>query len=111
MEDGKAHWYTKFYIGKDLNNLKPSVKAPMWMKDVRFLELEDKRIAVFTRPQGEKGGRGKIGFDIENHYDDIKTEFIDNAQLLTIYWFWMGGANHLILLDENTIVVLDILQL
>jgi len=107
IEDGKAHWYTKFYIGKDLNNLKPSVKAPMGMKDVRFLELEDKRIAVFTRPQGEKGGRGKIGFDIANHYDDITTEFIDNAPLFDQFidseW---GGVNHLILLDENTIGVL-----
>ncbi|VEU82419.1 DUF1861 family protein [Acholeplasma hippikon] len=102
-----VEWYTKFYRGKDLNHLVPFLDAPMGMKDVRLLELSDHRIAVFSRPQGLKGGRGKIGFDIANSLADVTTEFIDQVPLFDQFiddeW---GGANHLTLIDKHTIGVL-----
>lgn len=106
-EEGKTFWYTKFYKGKDLNDLKPVLDAPQGMKDVRMIQLNDGRIAVFTRPQGVKGGRGEIGFGIANHFSDISTAFIDDIGLLEqfIESEW-GGANHLTILDEYTIGVL-----
>jgi len=106
-EKNQTIWYTKFYKGKDLNHLNPSVDAPKGMKDVRFIELPNKKIGVFTRPQGKKGGRGQIGFDIANSYDEITTEFIEQAPLFEQFiedeW---GGANHLVILDDQTIGVL-----
>lgn len=106
-EKGQTKWYTKFYKGSDLNALKPSLDSPNGMKDVRLLELTDKRIAVFTRPQGSIGGRGQIGFDIAPNYDTITAQFIEAAPLLEqfIESEW-GGANHLIQLDDQTIGVL-----
>ena len=53
-ENNSVFWYTKFYKGKDLNQLEPSLNAPLGMKDVRLLELDNHKIAVFTRPQGKK---------------------------------------------------------
>jgi hypothetical protein len=100
-------WYTKFYKGAQLNDLKPSLDAPLGMKDVRLLQLKDHRIAVFTRPQGEKGKRGKIGFFIADTYASITTEAIDNAPLFDqfIDQEW-GGANQIIQLDDQTLGVL-----
>lgn len=106
-ENGQVRWYTRFYKGPHLNNLKVSLNAPMGMKDVRLIELPDGRIGVFSRPQGDKGKRGQIGFDIAANYDSVTTEFIDQAPLFDqfILTEW-GGANHLILLDDHTIGVL-----
>ena len=39
-----------------------ALTGPPKMKDIRFLQLLDGRILVLTRPQGERGGRGRIGF-------------------------------------------------
>lgn len=106
-EHGQTHWYTKFYKGKDLNSLKPALDAPDGMKDVRLVELPDHRIGVFTRPQGKKGKRGHIGFDVAHSFDDITKKFIDDAPLFEQFideeW---GGANHLMMLDDKTIGVL-----
>lgn len=106
-ENGKVYWYTRFYKGDHPNNLKVSLNAPLGMKDVRLIELPDGRIGVFTRPQGEKGKRGQIGFDIAKSYDEVTTEFIDQAPLFDqfILTEW-GGANHLMMLDDYTIGVL-----
>lgn len=107
FENNQAKWFTKFYKGKNLKDLKISVEAPLGMKDVRFIQLPDKRIGVFTRPQGMKGGRGKIGFRIAKNYDEITTKFIDDAPLFNQFidseW---GGANQLTMIDQNTIGVL-----
>lgn len=107
FENNQPKWFTKFYKGKNLKDLKTSVEAPLGMKDVRFIQLPDKRIGVFTRPQGMKGGRGKIGFRIAENFDEITTKFIDDAPLFNQFidseW---GGANQLTMIDQNTIGVL-----
>jgi len=101
-------WRTVFYKGKDIYNLKIFFKGPDGMKDLRLAELENKEIAILTRPQGEKGGRGKIGFakiktlaelsiDVINHAPLLKDQFIDEE--------W-GGANEIHLLKNGHLGVL-----
>ena len=106
-ENGRTRWYTKFYKGPDLLSLEPSLDSPDGMKDVRLIQLKDKRIGVFTRPQGHKGKRGEIGFDIAPSYAHVNKEFIENAPLFEqfIESDW-GGANQLMMLDDQTIGVL-----
>jgi len=106
-DNGRTRWYTKFYKGPDLSSLQPSLDSPDGMKDVRLIQLKDKRIGVFTRPQGFKGKRGEIGFDIAPSYNHVTKEFIENAPLFEqfIESDW-GGANQLLMLDDQTIGVL-----
>ena len=100
-------WRTAFFIGGRLTELRPFVKGPIGMKDVRLVELADKRVGVFTRPQGEKGGRGKVGFTVVDGLSDVTEEVIENAPLLELFlpdeW---GGVNAAYLLENGEIGVL-----
>lgn len=107
-EDSKhLSWCTDIYYGKNLNELKFLISGPKGMKDIRIIELKDKRIGVFSRLQGEKGGRGKIGFTIVDSLKDLSASIIENAPLLDLFcdeeW---GGANELTMLEDGTIGVL-----
>ena len=77
------------------------------MKDVRLVELADGRIGIFTRPQGAKGGRGKIGFTIVNSFEEVTAQTMQDAPLLPLFgeeeW---GGVNEAVLLSDNRIGVL-----
>jgi hypothetical protein len=55
-------WVTQFYRGKNIANLELFLMGPYHMKDLRLIELASGEIGVLTKPQGYKGGRGKIGF-------------------------------------------------
>ncbi|MCC0714874.1 MTP-1 family protein [Clostridioides sp. ES-S-0077-01] len=101
-------WRTVFYKGKDINSLEECFKGPDGMKDLRLVELKDKKIGVLTRPQGSKGGRGKIGFTIVNKIEDLTIDVIEDAPLLEnqftdLEW---GGANEAHLLKDGRIGVL-----
>lgn len=100
-------WRTKFYSGEDLFSLEPLTYGPNGMKDIRVVELEDSRVGVFTRPQGEIGGRGKIGFTIIDRLTDLSVQVINQAKLLNQFdeeeW---GGVNQPLLLENGTIGVL-----
>lgn len=100
-------WRTSFFIGERLEELRPFVKGPIGMKDVRLVELKDKRVGVFTRPQGEKGGRGKVGFTVVDSLSDVTEEVMENAPLLELFlpeeW---GGVNAAYLLENGEIGVL-----
>ena len=52
------------------------------MKDIRLLELSDGRILVAVRPQGEIGGRGKIGFLVVKSLDELTKERMESAPVL-----------------------------
>ncbi len=103
----KLWWKTKFYYGKDLNALKELTSGPMGMKDIRLVELKNHEIGVFTRPQGKKGGRGKIGFTVIKNLLELNEDVISNANLLDLFKkrYW-GGANEAILLSNGDIGVL-----
>lgn len=100
-------WHTKFYYGTTLENLDDLATGPKGMKDVRVVELQDGRIGVFSRPQGERGGRGKIGFTIINSLLELNADVIEEAPLLDQFddseW---GGVNEPVLLGDGRIGVL-----
>jgi hypothetical protein len=74
-------YVTEYYRGKDIANLKLFLKGPYHMKDLRLIELAGGEIGVLTRPQGFKGGRGKIGFFKVRAYEEITVQKIAEAPL------------------------------
>ncbi|MBM7568511.1 MTP-1 family protein [Paenibacillus sacheonensis] len=108
VNEGALMWRTVFYRGQDIRSLKPFFKGPDGMKDLRLVELADGSIGVFTRPQGEKGGRGKIGFARVKSLEDLSLEAINEAPLLEGQFAegeW-GGANEAHLLEDGRVGVL-----
>jgi hypothetical protein len=107
LDDGRAKWYTKMMYGKSLDKLTLLVDGPKNMKDVRLVELKNHEIGIFSRPQGEKGGRGKIGFTKVKDFNEITADVIYDAPLLNLFsadeW---GGANDAIALDDTYLYVL-----
>jgi Protein of unknown function (DUF1861) len=81
MADGSIGWRMEFYQGSSVDNLKIFMEGPDKMKDIRLVELADEQVGVLTRPQGAKGGRGKIGFLIAPSLQAITAEAIQNAPL------------------------------
>jgi hypothetical protein len=101
-------WRTMFYKGSSIATLQPFFKGPDGMKDLRIIELRDGSIGIFTRPQGEKGGRGKIGYVRIPSLDALSIEVINEAPLLKGQFNddeW-GGANELHLLADGRVGVL-----
>lgn len=81
MSDGSVGWRMEFYRGKSLDNLILFLEGPEKMKDIRLVELADGQIGVLTRPQGSKGGRGKVGFFIAPKLEAITAVAIQDAPL------------------------------
>lgn len=79
LADGTQGWRMEFYRGTSLNNLELFLIGPERMKDIRLVELADGRIAVLTRPQGEKGGRGQIGYFAASSLESISAAAIEAA--------------------------------
>ena len=83
------------------------------MKDLRLVELENKKIGVFTRPQhpegkiGSLGGRGKIGYVELNSLDEINPENLMKAKILDQISDenWLG-ANEIHILGNGKLGVL-----
>jgi hypothetical protein len=101
-------WRTLFYKGSSIETLQFYFKGPDEMKDLRIVELNDGSVGVFTRPQGEKGGRGKIGYIRIPSMADLTIDVIEEAPLLKGQFHddeW-GGANELHLLEDGRIGVL-----
>ncbi|MDB5053966.1 MAG: glycosidase [Bacilli bacterium] len=101
-------WKTVIYKGAGINKLKLFFTGPEGMKDIRLVQLQDGQIGVLTRPQGVKGGFGKIGFGRIPSLADLTIEFIDNVSLLEGQFIdteW-GGANEAQLLANGWIGVL-----
>lgn len=104
---GRICWHTVFYYGTSPQHLERLAEGPDGMKDVRLVELADGRIGIFTRPQGEKGGRGKIGFTAVNDFAQVTAAVMEEAPLLDLFgeeeW---GGVNEAFLLSDGRIGVL-----
>ncbi len=99
---------TVFYRGKDLLSLERFAHGPWGMKDIRFIQLPNKKFGVFTRPQGRKGGRGKIGFTLLRSLDDFKPGILSRAHLFDGQFAkgeW-GGVNEVHLLKNGLLGVL-----
>ncbi|SDX92841.1 DUF1861 family protein [Paenibacillus sp. CF384] len=108
MKPDALKWRTVFYRGKNIAALQPFFKGPDGMKDIRLVELADGSIGVFTRPQGAKGGRGKIGYVHIASLDELTVDRINDAPLLDGQFTddeW-GGANEAHLLKNGLVGVL-----
>lgn len=101
-------WRTIIYKGKDIFHLKLFFVGPEGMKDLRITELKDGTIGVLTRPQGAKGGRGKIGFAKIKRLNDLSMGVIEDAPILNDFFSndeW-GGINSIYPIDQNNIGLL-----
>ncbi|WP_314587198.1 DUF1861 family protein [Paenibacillus terrigena] len=100
-------WRTVFYRGQNIASLKQFFTGPDGMKDLRLVDLKD-GIGVLTRPQGDKGGRGKIGFTRIASLDELSIPLIEETPLLEGQFIdaeW-GGANEAHLLKNGLLGVL-----
>lgn len=106
--EGALAWRTVFYKGKDIFHLAPFFKGPDGMKDLRLAELQDGQVIVLTRPQGEKGGRGKIGFAKIAALEELTLDVVNNAPLLEGQFIdeeW-GGGNEIHQLSNGLLGIL-----
>ncbi|WP_088839345.1 DUF1861 family protein [Listeria sp. ILCC792] len=104
----KLSWRTNFYSVKALNEMTLFFSGPNGMKDLRLKQLHNGEIMVLTRPQGEKGGRGKIGQLRIRSLDELTIARIEAAPLLNGNFSnedW-GGANEIYELETGEIAVL-----
>lgn len=103
-DDNKIYsWRTIMYKGNDIFHLKLFFIGPDGMKDLRVAKLGDGKVGVFVRPQGTKGGRGKIGFTKIDTIDDLSVGIINRAPLLKDFFIdteW-GGVNAAYPLDHD----------
>lgn len=108
LADGRIIWRMEFFRGRRLDDLQRFLIGPDAMKDIRLGGLPDGRVAVFSRPQGEKGGRGKIGLAVVDSLDQLTSRVIEEAPLLAQQFLeseW-GGANEAHLLRSGRLGVL-----
>lgn len=107
-DGGHIRYRTTFYRGGSLGTLERFTTGPWGMKDIRLAELDDGSIAVLTRPQGARGGRGKIGFTVARSLADVTPELIDQAPIIEGMFAegeW-GGANEVVRLGGDRLGVL-----
>lgn len=108
-ESGCINYRTAFYKGSSIYTLERIFAGPWGMKDIRLKELEDGRVLLLTRPQGEVGGRGTIGWILLDSLSDLSMDVIKRAQLLTEQFLpeeW-GGANEVHLLGGSLVGILS----
>ena len=106
---GYLNYRTVFYRGDGILDLSRFAVGPDRMKDIRLCELEDGRILVLTRPQGERGGRGKIGYRFFESLDELDAVSLQQATLMEHQFIpeeW-GGANELHRIAGGNIGVLS----
>lgn len=104
-DTGGLGYRTIFYRGENLQNLRQFSTGPDLMKDIRLIELPEKKIGVFTRSQGKIGGRGKIGFIILNSLEELTADNILKAKLIEGQFYegeW-GGVSELHALENGNI--------
>jgi hypothetical protein len=108
LQDGSHSWRMEFYRGKTIQTLEKFFVGPEGMKDIRLCGLQDSRVAVLSRPQGDTGGLGKIGFRILESLDDLTADAVQRAPVFNNQFKgdeW-GGANEVHLLANGLLGVL-----
>lgn len=106
--EGSLGYKTVFYKGNTIETLEKFAEGPEMMKDIRLAELPNGEILVLTRPQGQVGGRGKIGFTKIKSIDDLNIDIINSAKIIDNQFIdeeW-GGSNEIHVLNDNLVGVL-----
>lgn len=86
----------------------PAFTGPWGMKDLRFADLPDGRLAVLTRPQGGADGRGRIGVVVVPSLAALTVADVDAAPRLEHLFLpeeW-GGVNQATPLPDGTLGLL-----
>jgi hypothetical protein len=99
---------TVFYRGKDIHNLRKFSNSPWGMKGIRFIKLLDGQVLVFTRPQGKKGRRGKIGCTVIDSLNKLTPRTLSQAGIIGGQFArgeW-GGVNEVHFLRDGKIGIL-----
>lgn len=112
-KDIETTWKTDFYKVKSPKEFIYLTSGPDHMKDVRIVQLPNKKIAIFSRPQGAEiwekyKAIARIGFTIVDSLKDVNPETIKNAPYLEGQFKddeW-GGANQAIILKNGLIGVI-----
>lgn len=101
-------WRTVVLDHSDLSRPTRVFTGPWGMKDLRFVDLADGRLGVFTRPQGGEDGRGRIGFTTVESLAALTIDDVAAAPRLERLFVpeeW-GGVNHAWLLADGRLGVL-----
>ncbi|MEV1131847.1 DUF1861 family protein [Agromyces sp. NPDC049794] len=101
-------WRTVVMDHSDMSRPATAFTGPWGMKDLRFVDLADGRLGVFTRPQGSEDGRGRIGFTTVDSLAALTIDDVAAAPRLERLFVpeeW-GGVNHAWLLDDGRLGVL-----
>lgn len=107
-EERIISWQTLFFRGRTLPELSLFAVGPACMKDIRLCGLADGRVALFSRPQGKRGGLGRIGFTVIDSLDDLCADTVLDAMVDPSYFLpeeW-GGANDVHLLRGGLLGVM-----
>ena len=106
-------YFCYFYRGADLHDLYYFTTGPEGMKDIRLVELADRRIGVFSRPRNEEilrrfGSESQIGFTVIERLADLTGDVINQAPYIPGLFAdgeW-GGCNQVYLLETGKIGVI-----
>lgn len=112
-KDIETTWKTDFYKVKSPKEFTYITSGPAHMKDVRIVQLPNKKIAIFSRPQGAEiwekyRAIARIGFTIVDSLNNVTPETIKNAPYLEGQFKddeW-GGSNQAIILKNGLIGVI-----
>ncbi len=103
-----AGYRTEFYRGSTIRDLRPFAAGPEHMKDIRLVQLSDGTVGIFTRPQGNGAGKGKVGFTRVDRLEDVTREAILGAEIIPSLFTedeW-GGVNNVHLLKNGLLGVI-----
>jgi hypothetical protein len=105
--EDKQAWQMEFYLANALGEFTHVWTGPQKMKDIRFLQLANGKILTLTRPQGNPGGRGKIGYCITSSIESLNPDKLVHTDLLDLCSEeqWVGG-NEAHLLSNGQVGVL-----
>lgn len=101
-------WKTILYRGKTLHNMMPAGSGPWNMKDIRFIQMNNGEVGLFSRPFSVDGRVAVIGFSTVESFDILCEMTIINAKIFTDQFVkeeW-GGANEIHLLSNGLLGVL-----
>ncbi len=107
-ESTNRKFKTVFAKATSLKSLKEFTSGPEMMKDIRLVQLKNKKIGVFTRPMGQEYKRGRIGFTVIDSIKNLNQENILKAKIIesTIKQDQWEGVNQATVLKNNNLGVL-----
>jgi hypothetical protein len=106
---GRIRYRTVFHRGRSLGSLERFAAGPWGMKDIRIAPLADGRLLVLTRPQGRRGGRGKIAYSVVDSLDRLSPRTLARGRIIDGQFLdseWGGGANEIVPLGDDRFGVL-----